>query len=75
MSTANRSNYTDGLDHPTRSWLQKVVRSKTQTQWGTGRVLRWYPAAAGLPARLRVRFENISAPQVVSVADVEIVDS
>lgn len=69
---ANRSYDTDGLDNPTQGWLQRRVRMRARPEWGTGRVMRWYPAGAGLPPRLRVMFERQKAPQVVSVHDIEI---
>lgn len=69
----NRSYYTDGTDDPTRDWLQKVVRVIDHPEWGLGRVMRWYPAIDGKPARLRLMCARNRAPQVVFVSDIEIV--
>ncbi|MEZ4271574.1 MAG: hypothetical protein R3C68_09125 [Myxococcota bacterium] len=71
----NRSYYTDGTDHPQQEWLSHIVRVKSHPDWGTGRVMRWYPAHAGQPARLRIMCENMRAPQVVTVTEVEVVES
>ena len=71
----NRSYETDGQDDPTRYWLRLTVRVKTHPEWGLARVMRWYPAAAGFPQRLRVMPEKVSAPQVVSITDVEVVST
>jgi hypothetical protein len=72
--TANRSYDTEGLDSPTESWMQRHVRVKSHPEWGTGRVMRWYPAAGGNPPRLRVMMRHVAAPQVVPVSDIEVVD-
>ena len=68
---ANRSYETDGTEDPSRQWLQKTVRVKGHPEWGLARVLRWYPAAAGLAPRLRILPHNITAPQVVALTDIE----
>lgn len=73
--TANRSYDTGGTDSPTQQWMRQRVRVNTHPEWGVGRVLRWFPAGGGLPARLRILCENLRAPRIVSTTDVEIVDS
>lgn len=70
---ANRSYETDGTDDPTRQWLQRIVRVRTHPEWGKARVLRWYPASGGQPQRLRIMAEAHPAPQIVPLAQVEIV--
>jgi len=72
--TPNRSYQTEGLDSPTQIWLRRRVRVKSHPEWGVGRVMRWYPAAAGEPVRLRVMMHGIAAPQVVPLPDIEVVD-
>ena len=72
---SNRSYYTEGTDHPVRQWLQQQVVLRSRPEWGTGKVLRWYPATGGQPPRLRVMFANVNAPQVVGVNEVEKVTS
>ncbi len=70
---ANTSYRTDGTEEPIEQWLRKTVRLPGHPEWGTARVLRWYPAVGLEPQRLRILAENKSAPQVVSIYDVEIV--
>ena len=69
----NRSYETDGLDDPSRDWLQCVIRVTPHPEWGEARVLRWYPASEGRGQTLRIKAENHPAPQIVSVLDVEII--
>jgi len=71
--TANRSQDTDGTDHPTEVWLQRTVYVPAHPEWGQARVMRWYPATGGLPPRLRIMCAGLSAPQVVQVSEVEII--
>lgn len=68
----NRSYDTDGMEDPTRQWLQRRVRVRNHPEWGIGRVMRWYPAHSGQPARLRVMMEGRRSPQIVQVADVDV---
>ena len=68
----NKSHYTDGLEDPAKDWLQRVVTVKSHPEWGTARVMRWFPAADGQPARLRILSEGAKAQKVVPVTDIEI---
>ena len=70
----NRSYDTGGMENPSRNWLQHRVRVTTHPQWGVGRVMRWFPAGDGNPARLRVMMTKAEMPQIVRVSDVEIID-
>ena len=72
--TVNRSYYTGGTDSPTQQWMRHRVRVTTHPEWGTGRVLRWFPAGGGVPPRLRVLCENLRAPRIVSTAEVEVIE-
>ena len=74
MST-NRSYFTDGLDDPSQDWLTRKVLVKAHPEWGEARVLRWYPAAEGQGQRLRIMAAERSAPQIVSVLEVDVVES
>ncbi|MDP7039387.1 MAG: hypothetical protein QGI45_09530 [Myxococcota bacterium] len=70
---ANTSYQTDGTEEPIEQWLRKLVRLRAHPEWGTARVLRWYPAVGLEPQRLRILAENNPAPQVVSIYDVEVI--
>ena len=61
-----------GLDDPRFNWLQQVVRVKDHPEWGMARVVRWFPAQGQLPERLRIMAENVTAPQLVLVSQVEL---
>ncbi len=73
MAVKRQELHTAGLDDPRRNWLQQVVRVTTHPEWGPARVLRWYPAAAGQPERLRLMTATLAAPQIVKVTEVEVV--
>jgi hypothetical protein len=75
MGPRNRSvDGISGLDDPHVDWLQRTVRVKGHPEWGEARVLRWYPRVGETPERLRVMPVGAAArPQLVSVADVELV--
>ena len=70
---SNKSYFTDGTDDPSRAWMQRTVRVLSHPDWGLARVVRWYPAAGGRVASLRVMAEKNDSPQVVPISDVEIV--
>ncbi len=73
MVELNHSAETDGLDDPRRHWLQRIVKVKSRPDWGMARVIRWYPAVADQPERLRIMAKNLRAQQMVSIDDIEIV--
>jgi hypothetical protein len=70
----NRSYYTDGTDDPRTTWLQRTVRVTGHPEWGTARVMRWFPAGGGQPPRVRIRCSAITAPQIVAVSELERVE-
>ena len=74
MAPKNRSYETDGLDDPSKDWLQRTVRVKAHPEWGVAQVLRWFPASGGMGQRLRIMAANNPAPQVVFVRDIDVVD-
>ncbi len=73
MLPLNRSSDTDGLDDLSRHWLQRIVRVKSHPDWGLARVVRWYPAVADQPERLRIMAKNLRVQQIVPIDDVEVV--
>ena len=71
---SNRSYETAGLEDPDQHWMRHAVRVKSHPEWGTVRVLRWFPAVGDQPAMLRVYPPTTAVPSLVPVTDVEIVD-
>ena len=53
--------------------VASMIVARQHPEWGSGRVLRWFPAGGGQPPRLRVMFGKIRAPQVLPVTEVDIV--
>lgn len=74
MVELNQSAETDGLDDLSRLWLQRIVRVKSRPDWGLARVIRWYPAVADQPERLRIMAKNLRAQQMVSIDDIEVIE-
>jgi hypothetical protein len=73
MPTPIRAEPVTGLDDPNRSWLQRRVRVRSHPEWGVARVVRWYPATAGQPERLRIFAPGMRAQELVQASDVELV--
>ena len=69
---SNRSYETQGTDDPNRRWIDQLIRVKTHPEWGQGRVLRWYPASADQPQRVRVFCDGLPVPKGVLVDEIEI---
>jgi hypothetical protein len=70
---ANHSFDTAGLDDPGKNWMQHLVRVPRHPEWGTARVLRFYPAEGGEPVRLRIMAEGARRPQVVRADEIEVI--